>query len=703
MLKLNCSCKGRGDFLLMLSLMAVVLWQSSAATVLADVGVDDKNQLLYQGRDIFELSINELREIPVTTTSLFPESSWTAASTVSRVNKEDWQRRGARRTSDAVEHLPGTLVTPFRFGAEAVAVRGFTGSNLPRGISVVLDGVPLNGFSNGSGMVTVPNFDLGALDNIEMTRGPASALYGSDAFHGVLAMQSAAAATDLKQAEAELASNGYYGAAGRSSQEIGNSAQAIVALAASGQSDQELAYLYTDPENGDQQTGHRASQYDSQTGLIKLVSKDNDTCSYRWGFYWNHFKADNFPGPGRSQTPTSSVLANQDWSGSDTNFAMTTAALSRELTHGITAEINGFLWRTDVTQQTKVPRQGDTIGENQVELGDIRQAGNLIFRQADNAWHTQWALALGYDDMRVYQGHLTALAADNSILNDADELYDGRRRHLENVLLEARTRFFHDKLHLLYGGRIDRYSDFGTQHTPRVGIIFEPQPDLAFKLLYSNAFRAPTAFELAGIGNFKGNPDLQPETIDTVELVALRTTKLWQAGITLFQSRWQDGIVRVASSDPNFRLEFNNVEKNNAQGIETSLQFNAERWLLDLSASYVESENETQGVDYGAFPRLIAAAGIGYRMHNGTEIFLNNRVHLDTAEGVSSANFEAPDLPTYWRVDLQISQEITQHLQLTFNARNLLNRDNALPSLFNAENGVPDEAFSLSVGLRSLF
>lgn len=70
------------------------------------------------------------------------------------------------------------------------------------------------------------------------------------------------------------------------------------------------------------------------------------------------------------------------------------------------------------------------------------------------------------------------------------------------------------------GVRYDHYSDFGDTINPRLALVWQTSPDLASKLLYGRAFRPPSFAEnfIINNPNSKGNPDLDPETIDTYEL-----------------------------------------------------------------------------------------------------------------------------------------------------------------------------------------
>ena len=70
------------------------------------------------------------------------------------------------------------------------------------------------------------------------------------------------------------------------------------------------------------------------------------------------------------------------------------------------------------------------------------------------------------------------------------------------------------------GIRWDHFEDFGNATTPRLALVWEPLHNLTTKLLYGEAFRAPSFAELYFQNNPSalGNPNLKPEEIKTWEL-----------------------------------------------------------------------------------------------------------------------------------------------------------------------------------------
>lgn len=74
--------------------------------------------------------------------------------------------------------------------------------------------------------------------------------------------------------------------------------------------------------------------------------------------------------------------------------------------------------------------------------------------------------------------------------------------------------------YVIVGGRSDDYSDVGVSLTPRCGIIWNYDKNANIKLLYGSAFRAPSFAELYHQNNpsMIGNPNLKPETLESAEL-----------------------------------------------------------------------------------------------------------------------------------------------------------------------------------------
>jgi len=141
----------------------------------------------------------------VTVYALRPTPVMRVAAAVTVVDSAEIRRELAGDVKQLVRYLPGIAVRndPFRFGLDTFSVRGVGGNR----VRVEIDGVPAtNGFAIGSysnsGRIFI---DPVFLERMEILRGPASSLHGSDALGGVITMQTLRPATLLDGASGPVA------------------------------------------------------------------------------------------------------------------------------------------------------------------------------------------------------------------------------------------------------------------------------------------------------------------------------------------------------------------------------------------------------------------------------------------------------------------------------------------------------------------
>jgi hemoglobin/transferrin/lactoferrin receptor protein len=113
-------------------------------------------------------------------------------ATVSTVTREEIERRLVFGIADLLRYDPGVAVLEDagRFGAQGYAIRGLDGNR----VDIEIDGVPVaDGFSIGSfSRAGRDAIDPELLERVDVLRGPASTLYGSDALAGVVAYRTRA-------------------------------------------------------------------------------------------------------------------------------------------------------------------------------------------------------------------------------------------------------------------------------------------------------------------------------------------------------------------------------------------------------------------------------------------------------------------------------------------------------------------------------
>ena len=130
----------------------------------------------------FVLSLSPVREeVTVTASAGGAETALEAFNAVSTVDAFDVARASTGELSAALEHEPGIAVRSFGPGANRPIIRGFDGDR----VLIMEDGVRTGDLSGESGDHGVA-VDAAGAERIEIVRGPATLLYGSNAVGGLI-------------------------------------------------------------------------------------------------------------------------------------------------------------------------------------------------------------------------------------------------------------------------------------------------------------------------------------------------------------------------------------------------------------------------------------------------------------------------------------------------------------------------------------
>lgn len=160
---------------------------------------------------------------------------------------------------------------------------------------------------------------------------------------------------------------------------------------------------------------------------------------------------------------------------------------------------------------------------------------------------------------------------------------------------------------LTTGVRYDHYSDFGDTANPRLALVWNASYNLVAKVLYGRAFRAPSFTEQYSINNpvTLGNPGLRPETIDTAELaLSWQPITRVHGNLSLYEYDMRHIIRFVPNAAPSTGSTAQNAGDQTGHGAELEVAWDALRTVrLAGSLSLQRSTDETTGHDAGLAPR----------------------------------------------------------------------------------------------------
>lgn len=708
--------------------------------VIGLLGVLSFAQSVYaaEATSIFDLPLESLVQLPVSVASPLEDNATNAAAAVSVLHPADWQQQSASSLAQAIERLPSVAVYSSLNSAPMFAIRGYANEISVRGIASLLDDVPLNNFSYATSAYDLPFPSLDLLTRVEMIRGSGSTLYGSDAFHGVLSLHTWADEEDdsmTGMARASVTQRGSTQLALRD-RLTGAGWQAQAGVAAEHQANQALNYNYHDALTGLLETGQRQYGLTNKTAMFHLLMGDAEqsTGSLRLDLYANESHTTDFSGVG-TQFYTSmagkyaaynlNFSANRDVSHEDSQFWLSQLRYDKTLTEQDSLQLRLYQWQADQTwtfnlseYPTSLVRLSDgqsvpcrtsvtQSAASALQLfcphnlyqgtQDSRQGLQALWRHQPDAG-TQWAIGAGRDWMAVDQAYIRRIALSGVVYLDNDTPFSDVGRQINYLFLHARTSLLPERLGLVYGVRWDDYSDVGQAVSPRLALIFQPNQQWTGKLLFNQAFRAPSAVERYGSGAGSqqvGNPHIKPETIETWEMLWQYQHRKGVSELSLFSSRWQDGIILVpVSSSQN---QYQNSGLNLAYGVELQHEYAWRNWHIQGNASWVKSWNNQTNMAYSAFPQYLLNLSIGRDWGDHWQVALHQRVMLDYTTTDTLAHQPTYDAPDYWRMDVHLQKQ-QGPWRYWADVRNLFDRKNIISATFNSEGGIPDERLSIRVG-----
>jgi len=555
-------------------------------------------------------------EIPsVFVASKFEQLSTEAPASVSVITGETIQRHGWRTLAEILGSVRGFYISGDRM-YEYLGVRGFSrpGDYNTR-VLLLVDGHRVNetlfeSILLGQGGIV----DVSMIDRIEVVRGPGSSIYGTSAFFGVVNVVTRSG-RDLEgvRVRGEVGSLGARGgslAVGKRSGGV----EYLVGGRLFRREGEDLYFAeYDSPDTNDglaaNRDGERTAHAFAKLGLRDFTvegifsnrEKDVPTAPYGTDF--------------AAASPTRTL----------DRFLVGRALLDRTFRGGgrLTASgsLNHYLYegfypiegvanydKGEGTWFMAEASYGRTLGDahHLVVGAEYRASPRMVQRN----WDT--------DPYRVYLDH----RADGS--NAGIFLQDEIR--YRSWLVSA-------------GLRLDYASTFGSTLNPRLAAVFTPNRSTAVKVLYGSAFRAPNAYELYYNDTYyqKGNPELDPESISTLELVAERTlAQRFRLTGSLFRYQIDDLISEAIDPQDDF-LFFSNRDRVHAHGVEMEAEADLGRLTGSLSWVVQDVRDEVTDEVLSNSPRHLGKARallslVPDRLYGGLDLRAMSERRLENRE-----------------------------------------------------------------------
>lgn len=156
---------------------------------------------------------------------------------------------------------------------------------------------------------------------------------------------------------------------------------------------------------------------------------------------------------------------------------------------------------------------------------------------------------------------------------------------------------------------------------PRAGAVVKLTDEYTLKLLYGSAFRSPAAIETdIDVAAIIGNPDLQPETIDTFDAQLAYNNENMRLAATYFLSNYRDTVGRDGTHSP---PTYENLSQLKVQGIELEGRIRPSSCLQFIGSATWQENRTDQGVYNTTFvPNWMVKFGVAYETECGLKLGL---------------------------------------------------------------------------------
>jgi outer membrane receptor protein involved in Fe transport len=298
----------------------------------------------------------------------------------------------------------------------------------------------------------------------------------------------------------------------------------------------------------------------------------------------------------------------------------------------------------------------------------------------------------------------TVAALDPGVI-DTSPSFEDNRRTIFAVFLQDQWKLT-NTVGLTLGVRYDHYSDFGGTTNPRAAFVWRVIPDLSLKVLYGQAFLAPSFHESYLMNNplVVGSRDLKPTTIQTFEIGATYSISEHLTGnIAYFYNKDNDVIIQKPEPDPNKPATFINGKGDIVQGIEVELKANFEDRLqgyVNYTFRDAEVRNTHDPVPYNS--KHLARLGVNVPLTDR----LNANVQLSfIGKKPREAGDHRDPVKSYMLVDATLTAtKFYKGLELFVSVSNLFDQEYFDPSPVNSLPGdYPMPGRSVLAGIRYLF
>jgi len=578
--------------------------------------------------------------------SLLPTQISRAPGTVYSFHRSQFNRFGVRRLEDLLQFVPGFQLNQYRKRHRALWARGLL-QHYNSKLVLMVDGVRRQHLYYGHFSLG-DNFPLEMVEKVEIILGPATSLYGANAFGGMISVTTRDFAD---QPKLELSLN-----------------------AGDNQRSKTTAFYNSD---GWQAFGSYLTQdapfsedRKSFIGLDVLQPLDEQ-------YQTLSLKARPLPGLtlklnySESETPFLFIPTSQDAFVDKSNLSIALSYEVGDLDSG-KFEIRTYYQR-DKTREYEKEQLTRALGYEEFQNANLGGVSVTGFKRwqvhtlaAGVTWNREKAENTRYERRFHWRDGFLDPVETGYLLADPELENNDYAFFLQDVW------DINPQWSLTLGGRFDQFDQFDEYFNYRAALVHTPDTRQTWKLLYGTAIRTPTLREYLKVleGTSFKPPVPDAERMKTLELGYQYQWEKADLSLNLFQNNMEDFIREMPTPDEEDEYYANSEGTLRLHGAEMLLNASP---LQNLQVRFGLAYLNSEGTELGRMPYLASwstSLNLNYNYHSKHSIGLS-LVHNDSRSDTNS--FADDDADSFVVANLHGSGEISKTLSYTFGIDNLFN------------------------------
>ena len=604
-------------------------------------------------QDLFSLSFEDLLDVQVDIASKTSETLSSVPSTMSVFSRKQIQALGVDNAYEVMNFVPGMQSTRGDW-VGAVPKDHARGVYLDSGnVLVMINGERVNESSFGKASVYMPYIPIEVIEKIEFIRGPGSALYGSNAFLGVMNIVTSKERNALQLV---VGNNGRYGVTGQFNTSFSDDTSLFASI----------SYDQKDGESYPQGVKDPLEALYLEAGVdykkLKLRARYNETSLDEFlnlaGYSTqNQHTSDNtFVGIKYN-------WVNNDKLKLDSSYSYTKHNISSAGLIAAFDDIPDFL------------------------LGPAWQTTDSKFEtELSYQFENQWQLAAGIEYAEAKQveaGVRTSYYDDESMLVIIDPAYYQQgivtvmdfpefaslKYTFETYSAYGQLKIpYSDALTLFVGARYDDVKDIDSKFSPRLAAVYVINPEHTVKVQYGESFRTPVTNELFSNDDVTvGNPSLRSESVKTTELVWHYQTSELQANAVLFYNELNDFINIEPTQSTDALFTFANSFNTQNSGIELDGTWQSTK-EFSVTGTYTQYFEDPINASFKRFASLVSSYNLSDSWQVSLNLLWRDKVEVSSVTG---AHFKQS---AYSLVGGSLKWQLNANSQLMLKAENLFGK-----------------------------